>query len=397
VSRGPRVALVCPHSWTVPGGIQAHVAGLARTLRARGVVVDVLAPADGPVDLPGFVNLGRTIGIPDNGSVTRLALGPLAARRTWRRIASGGYALVHLHDPMLPAVALTALLTARAPLVGTFHMYADDPGWYRRFGPVCRWALARLDVRIAVSEAARLHVARICPGDYTIIPNGVDVAASAAAPARGEPGGAGRLLFVGRPHPRKGLPVLLEAFSRLPGQPTLDLVGVSPDQLAGLPGLAREAAPRVRAHGVVDDGERERLLGRADVLCAPSLGGESFGVVLVEGMAAGVPVVASAIPGYVDVLPAGCGRLVPPGDPVSLAGALAALLADPDLRRRLGSAGRVAAQRFDWSRVGDQVLAVYQPLLARSALTRDPASRRRRRLARPAGRAAGAPHRPSRR
>jgi phosphatidyl-myo-inositol alpha-mannosyltransferase len=393
-TRGARVALVCPHSWSVPGGIQGHVAGLARTLRARGVDADILAPADGPVSLPGFVNLGRTIGIPDNGAVTRLALGPLAARRTWRQIASGGYALVHLHDPMLPAVALTALLTARVPLVGTFHMYASEPGWYRRFGPVCRRALARLDVRIAVSEAARFHVARSCPGDYLIIPNGVDVAAPTGAPPDGGPG---RVLFVGRPQPRKGLPILLEAFSRLPGQPTLDLVGVSAAELTGLPGLGQEAAPRVRARGVVDDAERARLLGQADVLCAPSLGGESFGMVLVEGMAAGRPVVASAIPGYVDVLPPACGRLVPPGDPASLAGALGALLADDELRRRLGAAGRAEAQRYDWSRVGDQVLAVYESLLADPPLRPDRAGRRPGARGRRGAQAAGAPTQPSRR
>src|SRR5205085_5601606 len=131
----------------------------------------------------------------------------------------------------------------------------------------------RLDVRIAVSEAARLHVARSCPGDYRIIPNGVDVAAYAGAPEAAREEGPERVLFIGRPHPRKGLPVLLEGFSRLPGRPTLDIVGVTPAELAAAPGLAREAAPRVHAHGVVDDAERARLLRRADVLCAPSLGG----------------------------------------------------------------------------------------------------------------------------
>jgi len=365
---GVRIALVCPHSWSARGGIQTHVAGLARALRERGIEADILAPADGPVDLAGFVPLGRTIGIPDNGSVTRIALSPLAARRTWQRIAAGGYSLVHLHDPMLPAVALTALLTARLPLVGTFHMYADEPGWYRRFGPLCRRALARLDARIAVSEAARLHVARSCPGDYRIIPNGVDTAAYAGPPAAG--GGPGRIVFVGRPHPRKGLPVLLEAFSRLPGSPVLDLVGVSAAELAATPGLARDAAARVRAQGVVEDAERVRLLHSADLVCAPSLRGESFGIVLVEGMAAGRPVVASAIPGYVDVLPEDCGRLVPPGDAPALARALAGLLADAPLRLRMGEAGRAAAQRYDWSLVCDQIVAAYEPLLAAALVRR---------------------------
>jgi phosphatidylinositol alpha-mannosyltransferase len=392
LTRGTRIALVCPHSWSAPGGIQTHVAGLARTLRARGIEADILAPANGPVDLPGFVPLGPAIAIPDNGSVTRIALSPLAARRTWRRIATGGYSLVHLHDPMLPAVALTALLTARVPLVGTFHMYADEPGWYRRFGPLCRRALARLDARIAVSEAARFHVARSCPGDYRIIPNGLDTAAYAGPLAAG--GGPGRIVFVGRPDPRKGLQVLLHAFSRLPGAPALDLVGVSAAELAATPGLALSAAGRARAHGVVDDAERVRLLHAADIVCAPSLRGESFGIVLVEGMAAGRPVVASAIPGYVDVLPDDCGRLVPPGDAAGLARALAGLLADGPLRRRMGEAGRAAAQRYDWSHVGDQNAAVYEPLLAAALIRRARAADARA----PRGaRAAGARRRPSRR
>ena len=186
-----------------------------------------------------------------------------------------------------------------------------------------------------------------------MIPNGIDVDAYRAA--RNGSGG-GRIVFVGRPEPRKGLSVLLRAFERLPAGATLDLVGVSPDEVA--------PRDRLRAHGRVSDGERARLLAEADVLCAPSLGGESFGVVLVEGMAAGLPVVATLIPGYAAVVPPDAGRLVPPGDDAALAGALAELLADSALRARLGEAGRREAARYDWGRVGDEIASVYAEVLA---------------------------------
>jgi phosphatidyl-myo-inositol alpha-mannosyltransferase len=361
-----RVALVCPYTWTVPGGVQAHVAGLARALRARGHEVDVLAPADGPVDFPGFVALGRSIAIPDNRSIVRVALSPGAAARTLARLRERRYDVVHLHEPMIPAVCLSALLGARPALVGTFHMYSERPRWYRPFAPLARRAVARLDVRIAVSEAARRHVARTVTGDYLVIPNGIDLATHAARRGR-PPGREPVLLFVGRPEPRKGLPVLLEAFARLPGEARLELVGPEESEIDQAEVLPSSARARIRAHGRVSDETRLRLLHEADVLCAPSLAGESFGLVLVEGMAAGLPVVASALPGYVDVLPPSCGRLVPPGDAAALADALAGLLADPALRARLGAAGLRAARRFDWSRVVEEVLAVYEAVTCSSS------------------------------
>lgn len=360
-----RLALVCPYSWSVPGGVQAHIAGLAAALRARGHEVEILAPVDGPVPVPGFVRAGRSVPILDNGSIVRVALDPATVRRTARLVRSRGYDLVHVHEPMIPAVSLTALLAARAPLVGTFHMYARRPRWYRPFAPLARHAVPRLHARIAVSEAALRHVSRTCPGEYHVIPNGVDVASfDCSAEART----GSRLLFIGRAEPRKGLPVLLEAFKRLGGSPTLDLAGVTPRELrrAGV-ALPPRTLERVRAHGRVSDNERLRLLAATDVLCAPSLEGESFGIVLVEGMAAGLPVVASAIPGYVDVLPPACGKLVPPGNAAALAAGLDELLADAALRAKLGAAGRLEARRFDWSRVCEEILAVYEEALGRAA------------------------------
>lgn len=349
---GLRAALVCPYSWSHPGGVQAHVAGLARALRARGLEVEIVAPADGPVDVPGFVPVGRSVPIPDNRSVQRVALSPGAIARCVRIARSARYDLIHLHEPMIPWTCFSILVTARAPLVGTFHMYADSPRWYTVFGPLARRALARLAARIAVSEAARRHVERVCPGRYVVIPNGVDVPPR-RTPA--EKGSRARIVFVGRPERRKGLPVLLEAFSRLSGEPELELVGVDPSDVPAL--------PRVTALGRVTEEEKLRRLAAADLLCAPSLGGESFGVVLVEGMAAGLPVVASDIPGYRDLVRPSWGRLVPPGDPGALATALGELLRDETLRARMGEAARREALRYDWPRVAERILAVYADAL----------------------------------
>jgi phosphatidylinositol alpha-mannosyltransferase len=263
---------------------------------------------------------------------------------------------------MLPTASFTVLHTARVPIVGTFHMLNVSDRWYRLFSPVVRRAARRLSARIAVSEPARRFAARWVPGHYHVIPNALDVTAYRG----GEDGrGAGRVLFVGRPDRRKGLPILLRAFARLPNGFQLELAGVGENEVGALAnGVPRAVMKRVRAHGRVSDDGRRRLLASADVLCAPSLGGESFGLVVVEGMAAGLPVVASDIDGYRDVLPGDCGRLVPPGDDRALAAALGDLLADPALRRQLGEKARESAQRFDWTVVAQQVLEVYREALA---------------------------------
>jgi phosphatidyl-myo-inositol alpha-mannosyltransferase len=348
--RGRRLALVCPYAWTTPGGVRTHVAGLAGYLRSRGAEVDVLAPADAPVDERGFVALGRSLGFRWQGTVTRVTLSPGAVRRTAGAVRSG-YDLVHVHEPMLPAAGLVSVFAAPCPVVATFHMTATSALWYRLFRPVVRSAARRLDARIAVSEEARAFAASVLPGEYRLIPNAIHVDAFAA---RRNGAGGGRIVFVGRPEPRKGLPLLLRALEQLDGA-TLDLVGVEPGEV--------EPRTGVRAHGRVSDDERARLLADADVLAAPSLGGESFGLVLVEGMAAGLPVVATRIPGYEAVLSETAGRLVPPGDVASLAEALRELLGDAGLRARLGEAGRREAARYDWSRVGDEIASVYAEVL----------------------------------
>jgi phosphatidylinositol alpha-mannosyltransferase len=340
-----RVALVCPYSWTTPGGVQTHVAGLQGALARRGIEAEILAPADW--DAEGIHPLGGTMGFTWEGTVTRVALSPATVVRTARLVRKRRFDVVHVHEPMLPAAGMTAVWAARVPVVGTFHMVGRRPFWYRVWRPVVQPTARRLAARIAVSVAARDFVAQVLPGPYDLIPNAIDTGAFAA----GERGGR-RIVFIGRSDPRKGLPVLLEALRRLPEDVTLDLVGAN--------GVND---PRVRAHGRVSDEERRDLLAQADVLCAPSLGGESFGMVLLEAMAAGLPVVASDIPGYQAVLPPEAGKLVPPGDAGALATALGQLLDNDGLRARLGGAGRREAQRYDWNAVVGDVVAVYERVL----------------------------------
>jgi phosphatidylinositol alpha-mannosyltransferase len=360
---GLRVAMVCPYAWDSPGGVRTHVIGLANELRARGIEVDILAPADGELD-EDVIALGPTVGLRSNGSIARVAVGPAAAARTLRRLREGDYDLVHLHEPLCPAVCLAPLLKSQVPVVGTFHMYGPDHKGYRVAGPFARIAAERLTARIAVSEPARSCAALFCGGDYTVIPNGIDPPVPPADPPVRD---GSRVLFVGRAELRKGLPVLLEAFAGLPGSPTLDLVGVEREELERQPvAIPAEVAERIRAHGRVSEEDRQHLLARADVLAAPSLAGESFGLVLVEGMAAGVPVVASSIPGYAEVLRPSCGRLVPPGDVDALRQALGELLGDRRLRAAMAAAGPREAERFWWPRVADQVVLVYAGALARA-------------------------------
>jgi phosphatidylinositol alpha-mannosyltransferase len=333
-----RVGLVCPYSWSVPGGVQSHVTGLARALGDLGVDAEVLAPADEPVE--GIVRLGRSISIPSNGSVQRVALSPAAAARTARAVRGRGFDLVHVHEPMLPVAGLAALAAARVPVVATLHMYRQALLWYAVFAPVVRAAARRVDVFLAVSPAAAEYGRRGTGRTAEIVPNGIDYDAFGSLDAQRD---GRRILFIGRDEPRKGLAVLRDAHARLRTPAELTLVG---------------------PNGRVPDGELRRELARADVLVAPSLGGESFGIVLVEAMAAGVPVVASDIAGYREVLPSAAGVLVPPGDAAALARAVDALLEDAGRRAQLGAAGRREAQRYAWPRIAARTLEVYERCLA---------------------------------
>jgi phosphatidylinositol alpha-mannosyltransferase len=352
-----RVALLCPYDWNRPGGVRTHVAGLAEALRDRGHHVDVIAAGrPGVGAAPGVRRVGATTPFRINGSVARIAIGPGATWRVWRAIASGRYDVVHLHEPIIPMVCWSALWLRRSALIATFHAYSPpERRPYRIAAPLFGRLVRRVPTPIAVSEAARSCAAHVTDRLVTLIPNGV---APPAAPGGAHLRDGRRILFVGRNEPRKGLAVLVTALARLPDHVVLDVVGVSPDELDG--DIPETCRARMRIHGRPDDEALRRLLRDADVLCAPSLGGESFGLVLAEAMAHGVPVVASDITGYRDVLAPGCGILVPPGDATHLAQALRAVLADERLRVRLANRACEAAAPLHWTRVSVRVEEAYR-------------------------------------
>ena len=376
-----RIALVSPYSWTFPGGVTRHIDSLARELLAAGHHVRVLAPADpddrithavhrrrpSTEDLPDFVMpLGRTIALPMNGAVTRLSSSPDAVVRMRRELRDGRYDVIHVHEPITPMLAWDACISNSAPVVGTFHVYSSSwiPNAIAR-GLGASRLFNHLHARIAVSEAARWTGERYFGGRYEVIPNGVHLDAAPSGPK--PPGGELRILFVGREEERKGLPVLLSAFAGLRRHiPTrLDIVGAPPESVEPLLAEVEGGMESVEAHGHVSDTELWRRLHGADVLCAPSLGGESFGMVLTEAFAAGTPVVASDIAGYRQVVTHGRdGVLVPHGRPLELAEALRALWLDPGRRQEMGIAARRRADDFAWPRVAERVAGVYEQAIA---------------------------------
>ena len=382
-----RVGLVSPYSYTYPGGVGRHAEALAEEMIAQGHEVSLLAPCD-PDDrlavaahrgarperrpLPDhLVPLGRTIGWPANGAVSNIAMSSSAAARLREEMRRRRFDVVHVQQPNAPVVGWLAAGAGRAPLVGTFHTYATSRVVENTVatGLGARRIYNKLHVRIAVSEAARWTAERFYGGRYRVIPNGVDLSAAVRAPKPEHD--HLRLLFVGRAEDRKGLPVLMRAFEalRVAGVPArLTVAGATREEVEPFL-LEREG---VEVAGRVTEAEKWRLLHEADVLCAPSLHGESFGMVLTESFASGTPVVCSDIAGYRDVARHEIdGLLVPPGRAGELGEALQALAADPERRRRMSAAARERAERFAWPRVASEVVESYEE--ARELHSREPA------------------------
>ena len=408
-----RIALVSPYSWTYPGGVTRHIEALSAELRAQGHEPDILAPFD-PDDAlsrrlhrgarpqrreppENFVPLGRTIGIPANGAVSNLTGTPHSVFAIRDGLRNGGYDVAHIHEPIVPLIGFDALMSSgELPLVGTFHTYSTNP-ISNGIGAVAmggRRRMNRLHARIAVSEAAAWTARRFYGGHYRIVPNGVllggarknggaTVGADGDSAESWEIGGSKnldapcarggqavfgdhqplRILFIGQAVERKGLPVLLRAFEALREQipATLTLVGASAAEIA--PMLLDDRG--VCALGKVSEEQKNEELCRAEVLCAPSLRGESFGMVLTEAFAASTPVVASDIPGYRDVARDGRDSLlVPPGDALALAEALRALALDPGGRASMAVAAREHAERFSWAHVAEEIVDVYEQAIA---------------------------------
>jgi phosphatidylinositol alpha-mannosyltransferase len=378
-----RIALVSPYSWTYPGGVTRHIEALACHYLDEGHHVRVLAPSDPPdliatvmhrgaapqeLALPEFViPLGRTVGVKANGAVSNLSLSLIGMAALRRELAEGEYDVAHIHEPVAPLTGWVAANFSALPLVGTFHSFSENRltnGLGNLMG--ARRTLNHLHVRIAVSEAAAWTGRRFFGGRYRVIPNGVHLDGEALARSIAEDRPSSdrlRIAFVGQAVERKGLPLLLRAFEALREHIPCELTVIGPTYEELAPLMMDDHG--VRVLGKVDDARKHAELRDADVLCAPSLGGESFGMVLTEAFAAGTPVVASDIAGYRDVVRDGVdGVLVPRGDAQALAVALRDLWHEPERRAAMARAAADDVARFAWPRVAGQVFEAYEDAIA---------------------------------
>jgi phosphatidylinositol alpha-mannosyltransferase len=372
-----RIGLVCPYSLTLPGGVQTQVLGLARELRLRGHEARVLGPCDGPPPEPFVTPLGNSIPTAANGSVAPLAPDPACALRTIRALHDEDFDVLHVHEPLVPGPSVTSLFMKPVPIVGTFHA-AGDSSSYKFLRPGVRAVAGRIDVRCAVSEDARELASRYLGGTYEMMFNGVEVARF----RRGEPCKADgpTVFFCSRHEPRKGLAVLLDALARLPADVRLWVASDGPETAALK--VAHAGDPRVEWLGRITEEQKIARWRGASVFCAPSLHGESFGVILLESMAARTPIVASDLDGYRKVARPGVDALlVPPGDPDALAAALRRVLDEPELAARLVAAGDERAGAFSMAALAERYEAIYERLVGRAVRSTRGAAARVRRVA----------------
>ena len=359
-----RIGIVCPYSLTVPGGVQAQVLGLARELRHRGHEARVLGPCDGPPPEPFVTPLGDSLPLSANGSIAPLAPDPSAALRTLRVLADEQFDVLHLHEPLAPGPTSTALMVHSAPTVGTFHA-AGGSASYRILRPALTRLLRRIDHRVVVSKDALALVQSNLGGEYEVLFNGVELdAIRSVTPWSVRASGSSErqtVFFCGRHEERKGLRVLVEAVrhSELDIDVWIGSDGPDTAELAA----ATAGDDRFQWLGRVTDEEKFARLRTADVFCAPSLRGESFGVVLIEAMAAGTTVVASSLDGYRNVATHDVDAvLVEPGDVDALGAGLRRVLADDELSRRLRRAGDRRAEEFAMTALADRYLEIYREI-----------------------------------
>ena len=368
-----RIGLVCPYSWDVPGGVQEHIRNLAEALIDLGHEVSVISPADDDDALPDYVvPTGRAVAVPYNGSVTRLAFGPLSANRVRKWVRDGNFDVLHVHEPAAPSLSLLACWVADGPIVATMHGANPRSRALHVAEPILRSALEKISGRIAVSEAARTTLVEHLGGDAVLIPNGVTVSRyEKAEPLPGWPGAGGAIGFLGRiDEPRKGLSVLMRAFAVIGRErPELRLLiagpGEAAEAMAKLPVALRD---QVVLLGQVSETVKVAVYHSVDVFCAPNTGGESFGVVLAEAMAAGAPIVASDLDAFRRVLRGGrAGELFENGNADDLAAAIGRLLDDPERRASLSAAASAAVRDYDWPTIARDVVKVYEAVLPAAA------------------------------
>jgi len=367
-----RIGMVCPYSFDVPGGVQSHILQLAEVMRERGHFVSVLAPSSPHVTLPDYVvSGGKAVPIPYNGSVARLRFGPATHRMVKRWLAAGDFDVLHLHEPNAPSLSLLALMIAEGPIVATFHTSTTKSLGLSMFQGILRPWNEKIMGRIAVSDLARRWQIEALGSDAVQIPNGVDVASYACAPLLpGYPRPGKTVLFLGRfDEPRKGMAVLLAALPALVERfSEIEVLIVGRGDEDELREQAGDLAGHLRFLGQVDDATKASALRSADVYCAPNTGGESFGIVLVEAMAAGTPVVASNLDAFRRVLDDGAaGLLVPIENPGALAEALVTVLTNDTLRASNVAAASEAVRQYDWQVVADDIMMVYETVAGSGA------------------------------
>jgi phosphatidylinositol alpha-mannosyltransferase len=374
-----KVGIVVPYSWSFWGAVVEHAELQAQALRDLGVETRTIMGNDPPGQFtralhprvgrdgpppPDVIPVGRSAIVPANASLPNIILGPRSVLRVKRALERERFDLIHVHEPLTPVLAIGALAMTRSPVVATFHA-SGELGWTKLAMPVWGFLLDRIDVRIAVSERARETAERYAPGQYEVIPNGVLIPPDADAAGR-----ENRILFVGRQEARKGLPVMLDAWPEIHRRTGARLRVIGADPLAVRLLMARQRIPEagIDVLGFLPQERLTEELLSAKALAAPSLGGESFGMVLTRAFACATPVVASDIDGYREVITPGVGFTIPPGDPAALADGLVELLAEEERRRRFGeSARRLAEERYSWDEVARRLLGVYERVLGRVA------------------------------
>jgi phosphatidylinositol alpha-mannosyltransferase len=360
-----RIGIVSPYSFDVPGGVQNHIVDLAEALIGLGHEVSVLAPADDDAELPDYVvPAGRALPFPYNGSVARIAFGPVSTARVRRWISRGHFDVLHVHEPMVLSLSMLAVLAARGPVVATFHTAMIRSRAMAAAQGMLQLVVEKITARIAVSEPARKVQVEHLGGGAVEIPNGVAVAKYASAePFPGRPGEGGTLGFLGRfTEPRKGFPILRAAFAELARErPGLRLLVAGPGDTEDVyDDIPPELQPRVEFLGLVSEADKARLLRSVDVYVAPNTGGESFGMILTEAMAARTAIAASDLDAFRRVLDGGrAGALFPTGDAGALTVLLGELLDDPARRDALAARAAEAVKAFDWPSVATRVLEVY--------------------------------------
>ncbi len=373
-----KIALVCPYDWAKPGGVKAHVSALATFLDADHEV-RILAPASGPLPhtrADGLVEVvGRPFPVHYNRSVAPVALSPLVVRRVGRALHEFAPHVTHVHEPLSPMISAAASALAPHPVVGTFHAWSSSDRLYRLAAPIARRIVRRLDARVAVSPAAQQFAAAALDlplGSVRVVPNGVDANAFATASPIPELVDRQRplLLFVGRLEARKGLDVLIRAFLRLRTswpRVRLCVVGEGPQRQRCQQMVPPSIRPDVLFVGAVDEAQKPRYHASADVYVAPNTGGESFGIVLLEAMAAGLPIVAADIAGFRTVMKDGRqGRMVPAGNAFAMADAIGTLLANHNLSRAMAAEGRRTVADFTWPVIGRRIEDLYRKVRAAS-------------------------------